>query len=148
MRKLRYNINNISNLSNSKEYSSEHPLVNYYIDQKKNSQKSTIINYKNNILFSKKNKNNYSNLINKNKSALFLLKNIEANLLANRIKEKNKTHRRLKEIISLTKRINTNFKRALFNLRKNGSSYNFNLDKSNNILNLDAGIGFNSVKLI
>lgn len=149
MRKLKYNINNISNVSNSKEYSFEHPLVNYYICQKKNNKISNIINYKNNVLLNKKNKNKYKNLINKNKSALSLIKNIEGNLLTKRIKEKNETHKRLRDMISLTKRINTNFKRTLFNLRKNGSCYDINLDKnSNNLLNLDSGIDFNSVKLI
>ena len=149
MRKLRYNVNNITNLSNSKEYSFEHPLVNYYIDQKKNNQKSNIIKYKKNSLLNSKNKKRYSNLINKNKSTISLIKNIEGNLLTNRIKEKNETHTRLKEIISLTKRLNTNFKKTIFNLRKNGSCYNFNLEKSSkNLLNLDSGIDFNSVKLI
>ena len=144
MKKLRYNLNNISKLSNSKEYTYEHPLANYYIEKRKDIQNTNIINYKKNIVLSANNKTNYKNkiVLNKNKNTLSILKNIEDNLLSTRLKEKNEKFKRLKKIASLTKRYSNTFRRKLFTLRQQNSSHN--LENNNNCKKIDLIKDFNS----
>lgn len=142
LNKMEFNINNISNVSNSKEFSCEHPLVNYFMDKKRNNTKANIINYKKNVNSILGRKNRYKNMLNKNKNNLNLIKNIEENFISNRMKEKEEMHKRLKEVISLTKRINNNFKKKLYYFRKNGSD-----NSSNYFTNLDNGTNFNSINI-
>lgn len=130
MRELRYNINNISKISNSREFSFEHPLVNYYLDKKKKFLKSNIINYKTNVLsLTMKNSNKYKCIINKYKNTLSLIKNNQGNILTNRIKEKQIINIKKKEIDSLSLRFNNDFKNKIYTLRKSESFNNFNIDK-------------------
>ena len=149
MNKMNYDLNNISRISNSKEFSFEHPLVNFYFDQKKKKCKTGILNYKSNSIHNTKfkNQNLYKNIINENKNMLSFIKNIEDNLLTNRITEKNITHRRVKEIASLTKRFNNDFRLRLYNLRKNNSNNSCNFDNSNNYIKFNSGRDYNSFNL-
>ena len=111
------------------------------MDKKRNNTKVNIINYKKNANSILGRKNRYKNMLNKNKSNLNLIKNIEENFISNRMKEKEEMHKRLKEVISLTKRINNNFKKKLYNSRKGSDN------SSNYFTNLDNGINFNSINI-
>ena len=151
MNKMNYDINNISKISNSKEFSFEHPLIEYYFDKKKKEKKSNILNYKNNFIhcYRIKNLNLYKNMINENKNTSSFIKNNGDNLLNNKIKEKNMTQRKIKKIGTLRKRFNNDFQINLYKLRKNNSnlSYNNNFDISNNYLKNSTGRNYNSFKL-
>ena len=142
LNKMGYKINNISNLSHSKEFSYEHPLVNYYIGRKGNNMKESIINYKKNVNNFLNTKKEYKNILDKNRNILNLIKNIKENLYTNRMKEKEETHKRLKEVISLTKRFNNNFKRKFFSLRKN-----YHDNNTNYFTNFENSKHFNSMNL-
>ena len=58
MRKLTFSLDNIEKISNSKEFSFDHPLVDYYFDIKKKNIKGKIINYKRYVKMSLRNNNN------------------------------------------------------------------------------------------
>ena len=138
MRKLTYSLDNIGKISNSKEFSFEHPLVDYYFDIKKKKNKEKIINYKRNASMSHRNNNKYQDLLKQNKNNLILLNNIKKKLFTNRLLEKNEKHIKVKEINSLTKKINNIFKRKLVSIKKNSSCNNSINDRiSNNIFSID-----------
>ena len=150
LKKLKYNINNISKITNSKNFSFEHPLVNYYYEKKKNIQKTNINSYKNNSISlcknKLKNKYKFKNLLKQNKKTLSFIKNIEENLITKRIKEKDENQKKLKQITIITNRFNNHFKRKLYLLRGNRSSYDFNIrDETDKIIILDKGKEFNSI---
>jgi len=139
MRKLTYSLDNIGKISNSKEFSFEHPLVDYYFDIKKKKNKEKIINYKRYASMSHRNNNNkYEELLKQNKNNLLFLNNIKKKLFTNRLLEKNEKHIKVKEINSLTKKINNIFKRKLVSIKKN-TSYNNSINNriSNNIFSFD-----------
>ena len=135
MRKLTYSLDNIGKISNSKEFSFEHPLVDYYFDIKKKKNKEKIINYKRYTNMSHRNNNNkYQELLKQNKNRILFLNNIKKKLFTNRLLEKNEKYIKVKEINSYAKKFNNIIKRKIVSLKKNSSCDNNINDRINNNL--------------
>jgi hypothetical protein len=138
MRKLTYSLDNIKKITNSKEFSFEHPLVDYYFDIKKKNNNNKIINYKSYTNISQRNKNNnnkYQELFKQNNNNILFLNNIKKKLFTNRLLEKNEKYIKFKEFNSLSKKFNNNFKSKIVSLKKNSSYNNSINDRIMNNLN-------------
>ena len=138
MRKLTYSLDNIEKISNSKEFSFEHPLVDFYFDIKKKKNNDKIINYKRYPNMSHRNNNKYQELLKQNRNSILFLNNIKKKLFTNKLLEKNEKYIKVKEINSLSKIFNNNLKRKLVSLKKNSSCNNsINDGFSNNLFSND-----------
>jgi hypothetical protein len=135
MRKLAYSLDNIEKISNSKEYSFEHPLVDFYFDIKKKKNNDKIINYKRYSNMSYRNNNKYQELLKQNRNSILFLNNIKKKLFTNRLLEKNEKYIKFKEFNSLSKQFNNNFKSKIVSLKKNSSYNNIINDRIINNLN-------------